>query len=66
MKKIVSTFNMEKQEWLNYRKQGIGGSDAGAVCGLNPYKTAMEVYQDKVSSETEDFDNEAMRQGRDF
>lgn len=66
MKKIVSTFNMEKQEWLNYRKQGIGGSDAGAVCGLNPYKTAMEVYQDKVSFETEDFDNEAMRQGRDF
>ena len=66
MKKIVSTLNMEKQEWLNYRKQGIGGSDAGAVCGLNPYKTAMEVYQDKVSSETEDFDNEAMRQGRDF
>ena len=66
MKKIVSTFNMEKQEWLNYRKQGIGGSDAGAVCGLNPYKTAMEVYQDKVSLETEEFDNEAMRQGRDF
>ena len=66
MKKIVSTLNMEKQEWLNYRKQGIGGSDAGAVCGLNPYKTAIQVYQDKVSSETEDFDNEAMRQGRDF
>ena len=66
MKKIVSTLNMEKQEWLNYRKQGIGGSDAGAVCGLNPYKTAMEVYQDKVSLETEEFDNEAMRQGRDF
>ena len=66
MKKIVATLNMEKQEWLNYRKQGIGGSDAGAVCGLNPYKTAMEVYQDKVSLETEEFDNEAMRQGRDF
>lgn len=66
MKKIVSTLNMEKQEWLNYRKQGIGGSDARAVCGLNPYKTAMEVYQDKVSLETEEFDNEAMRQGRDF
>ena len=66
MKKIVSTLNMEKQEGLNYRKQGIGGSDAGAVCGLNPYKTAMEVYQDKVSLETEEFDNEAMRQGRDF
>ena len=35
MKKLVSTLNMEKKEWLRYRKRGIGGSDAGAVCGLN-------------------------------
>ena len=57
---------LDKKEWLKYRKQGIGGSDAGAVCGLNPYRTAMQVYQDKLSDETEEFDNEAMRQGREF
>ena len=45
MKKLVSTLNLEKKEWLKYRKRGIGGSDAGAVCGLNPYRTAMQVYQ---------------------
>lgn len=66
MKKLVSTLHLDKQEWLKYRKQGIGGSDAGAVCGLNPYRTAIHVYQDKTTEETEDFDNEAMRQGREL
>lgn len=66
MKKMVSTLGIEKQEWLAFRKRGIGGSDAGAVCGFNPYRTAMQVYQDKISDETEDIDNEAMRQGREF
>ena len=66
MKKLVSTLNMEKAEWLKYRKQGIGGSDAGAVCGFNPYRTALQVYQDKTTDETEEIDNEAMRQGREF
>lgn len=66
MKKLVSTLNMDKETWLKYRKRGIGGSDAGAVCGINPYRSAMQVYQDKVSGETEEIDNEAMRQGREF
>lgn len=66
MKKLVSTLNLNKSEWLMYRKKGIGGSEAGAVCGLNPYKTAMEIFQDKISDEVEEIDNEAMREGRDF
>lgn len=66
MKRLVSTLNLDKEEWLKYRKSGIGGSDAGAVCGLNPYRTAMQVYQDKISEEIEEVDNEAMRQGREF
>ncbi|SHK63409.1 YqaJ viral recombinase family nuclease [Hespellia stercorisuis] len=66
MKKLVSTLGMAKEEWLQYRKRGIGGSDAGAICGLNPYRTAMEVYQEKISDDIDDLDNEAMRQGREF
>lgn len=64
MKKLVSTLHLDHKEWLKYRKQGIGGSDAGAVCGLNPYRTAMQVYYDKISDDIEENDNEAMRQGR--
>lgn len=67
MKKI-STKNMSREEWLAERKKGIGGSDAGAILGLNPWKSAMSVYLDKITppEEKEDFDNERMRQGRDL
>lgn len=66
MKRLVSTLNLSREEWLRYRKQGIGGSDAGAICGFNPYRSAMQVYYDKTSDEIEDIDNEAMRQGREM
>lgn len=66
MKKLVSTNNLSYTEWLKYRKQGIGGSDAGAICGLNPYMNAIHVYADKTSETISEFDNEAMRQGRDL
>ena len=66
MRKLVSTLNLDKEAWLKYRKRGIGGSDAGAVCGLNPYRTAIQVYYDKTTDEVEEIDNEAMRQGREF
>lgn len=57
---------LSREEWLRLRKNGIGGSDAGAICGLNPYVSAMEVFQDKTTEEVEDVDNESMRQGRDL
>lgn len=66
MKKLVSTLGISKEEWLKYRKQGIGGSDAAAVCGLNPYSSPMKVFYDKTGNEIETYDNEAMRQGRDL
>ena len=62
----TSTKDMTHEEWLRARKEGIGGSDAGAICGLNPYRSAISVYQDKISDEIEDYDNEAMRIGRDL
>lgn len=66
MKKIVSTLNLNREEWLKYRKKGICGTDAGAITGFNPYVSAFSVYSDKTSDEISEFDNEAMRQGRDM
>lgn len=67
MKKLVSTKNLSKEEWLRYRKKyGIGGSEAGAICGFNLYRSIMQVYYDKISDEIDETDNEAMRQGRDL
>ena len=66
MKRLVSTRNLSKGDWLRYRKCGITGTDAGAILGLNPYRSAFQVYHDKISDTTENTDNEAMRQGRDL
>lgn len=66
MCKTISTIEMSREEWLRKRKQGIGGSDAGAICGLNPYSNPMRVYQEKISERVPEYDNEAMRQGRDL
>ena len=66
MKKLVSTIGLDKKEWLKYRKRGITGTDAGAITGLNPYVSAFQIYNDKISEEIQEFDNESMRQGRDM
>lgn len=34
-------------EWLDFRNTGIGGSDASAVLGLNPWKTNVELWEEK-------------------
>ena len=49
MKRLVSTRNLSKEDWLRYRKCGITGTDAGAILGLNPYRSAFQVYHDKIS-----------------
>lgn len=52
MKTIKITPNLARiqfdsmEEWLVNRK-GIGGSDASAILGLNPYKTNQELWMEK-------------------
>ena len=53
-------------EWLALRRTGIGGSDAGAIMGVSPYKGAFSVWADKMGKLPPLEDNEAMRQGRDL
>ena len=57
---------VSSQEWLQLRKSGIGGSDAGAICGVNPYSSAMQVFRDKTGTEVKELDNEAIRIGHDL
>ena len=56
----ISTKGMTREEWLKLRKTGIGGSDAGAICGLNPYSSPVKIYQDKTQEATEAEDKESM------
>ena len=54
---------MDKQEWLRERKNYLGGTDLAAICGLNPYRTALDVYLDKTSADITEETSPAMRWG---
>lgn len=53
-------------EWLEQRKNGIGGSDAGTVLGVNKYKSNVELWLEKTGqSEPEDIsDKPAVKFGK--
>lgn len=53
-----------KKLWLEERKKGIGGSDAAAICGLSPYKTPLQVWEQKRGLSGPPQDNESMLWGR--
>lgn len=38
----------DEEDWLNGRTNGIGGSDAAAIVGMNPYKTNIELFEEKI------------------
>jgi len=63
---LAKTLDMPRDEWLELRRQGLGGSDAAAIVGLDRYRSAFDVYADKLGLRPEIPDNEAMRQGRDL
>src|SRR5690554_506783 len=51
--RLVSTKNLEREEWLNIRKKGIGSSDAAAAVGLNPYKSQLELWMEKTGRDAD-------------
>ena len=38
----------DRAAWLKMRTQGIGGSDAGTIVGLNPWKSKYELWLEKT------------------
>jgi hypothetical protein len=40
---LTSTEILTKDQWKEYRNQGIGGSDVAAICGLNKYKSQFQL-----------------------
>ena len=62
---LVDTEKLSRDEWLKWRRRGIGGSDAAAVLGISPFRTARDLYYDKMGIvvDTDDTNWVAMEMG---
>ncbi|QIK80570.1 YqaJ viral recombinase family protein [Lysobacter sp. HDW10] len=46
--RLIETKSLDRQQWLDVRKGGIGSSDAAAAVGLCPYKSPLELWMEKT------------------
>jgi putative phage-type endonuclease len=58
--KIVN-LQQRSREWYEWRRQGIGASDAPTIMGENPWKSAASLLQEKCGGETDYQNNEMIR-----
>jgi putative phage-type endonuclease len=56
--------SLNREEWLEQRRQYIGGSDAAAAIGMSRFKSQLELYQEKVGQLVDDDPTEAMIRGQ--
>ena len=45
---VTETAELSREEWLSFRRRGIGGSDVAAILGISPFRTARDIYYDKL------------------
>ena len=46
--KVVDISNLSREDWLEYRKKGIGGSDVAAIMGISPFATIRDLFYNKT------------------
>ena len=59
-KRLAETKELTHQDWLAVRNTGIGGSDAAAACGLNPYMSMLELWLIKTGRQNPDLSDGLM------
>ncbi len=61
---LVATDNLSYEDWLKYRRQGIGGSDVSSILGINKWVSCIELWLDKTNQKHRSTEtNEAMEWG---
>lgn len=55
---------MQREQLLLERKAGLGGSDIAALLSLSSYRSALDVYYEKVEATNFDHDNKILKRGR--
>ncbi len=51
--RLVPTKDLPREDWLEVRRTGIGGSDAAAAVGLSPYKSQTELWLEKTGRDAD-------------
>ena len=64
--KLIDTRTITHEEWLTWRKKGIGGSDVSALLGLNPWRSPLALYYDKVGENEDEEESIAMQLGKEL
>ena len=54
------------EQWLDWRHQGIGASDAPVIMGENPWRGIDQLLAEKMHPRRDGFQNEAMRRGTEL
>lgn len=44
----IPTGKLTREEWLQLRRRGIGGSDASVIMGKNPYRSILQLWEEKT------------------
>ena len=45
---VVDISTLSREQWLAFRRLGIGGSDVAAIMGISPFVTSRDLYYDKI------------------
>lgn len=57
---------MDQEAWHQWRRGGIGSSDAAVIVGVSPWRTPHQLWHEKVYGNSEQLDNSAMARGREL
>jgi putative phage-type endonuclease len=56
---------MNESEWLEWRMEGVGASDAPVIMGVSPWKTPYQLWKEKVFKEIITLENVATQHGKE-
>lgn len=60
---VIAPADLPRADWLAFRKAGLGGSDAAAALGLDPYRSPYTLWLEKTGRWDEDDAGEAAEWG---
>lgn len=58
--RLADTRTLDRTQWLEVRKGGIGSSDAAAAVGMSPYKSRLELWLEKTGRAAANDDHQSM------